>query len=77
LAKKNSLGTVIPSLSFNNEPDHRKDNQKGLEDTNNKAYDEENIAQAIASYLPSGLPVDKDVMKIWRRNYWKGEIKKG
>jgi hypothetical protein len=36
---------------------------KGLEDTNNEAYVEENVAQAIASYLPSGLPVDKDVMK--------------
>jgi hypothetical protein len=37
--------------------------RKGLEDANNKAYDEGIIAQTIASYLPSGLPIDKEGMK--------------
>jgi hypothetical protein len=34
--------------------------RKGLEDANNKPYDEENIVQTIRTYLPSGLPVDAD-----------------
>jgi hypothetical protein len=37
--------------------------RKGLEEAKNKLYEEENIVQAIASYLPSGLPVDADGMK--------------
>ena len=34
--------------------------RKGLEDVKNKKYDEKNIVQTITSYLPSGLPVDKN-----------------
>ncbi len=34
--------------------------RKGLEDANNEPYNEENIVQTIASYLPSGVPVDAD-----------------
>jgi hypothetical protein len=37
--------------------------RNGLKDANHKAYDEANIAQIIASYLPSGLPVDADGMR--------------
>ena len=34
--------------------------RKGLEDAKNKKYDEKNIVQTITTYLPSGLPVDKN-----------------
>jgi hypothetical protein len=34
--------------------------RKGLEDAKNKKYDEKNIMQTITSYLPSGLPIDKN-----------------
>jgi hypothetical protein len=37
--------------------------RKCIEDANNEAYNKEDVAQAIASYLPSGLPVEEDVMK--------------
>jgi hypothetical protein len=63
LARSKLLGTVFPSLSFDIKPDHPQDNQKGLEDANNKQYDEETIVQTIASYLPSGFPVDAHGME--------------
>jgi hypothetical protein len=37
--------------------------RKGLKDANNNKYDEENIVQTSTSYLPSGLPVDRDGMQ--------------
>jgi hypothetical protein len=41
----------------------RKIIRKGLEEAKNKQYEEENIVQTVATYLPSGLPVDADGMK--------------
>jgi hypothetical protein len=37
--------------------------RKGLDDANNVSYDEKNIVERITSYLPSGLPVDRDGMQ--------------
>jgi hypothetical protein len=51
--------------------------RKGIEDVNNQAYNEENVAQAIASYLPSGLPVDEDVMKNMAKELLERRKKKG
>jgi hypothetical protein len=37
--------------------------RKGLKDANNDKYDEANIVEKITSYLPSGLPVDRNGMR--------------
>jgi hypothetical protein len=41
----------------------RKIARKGLRDMNNDKYNEANIVEKITSYLPSGLPVDRDGMR--------------
>jgi hypothetical protein len=56
----------------------RKIIRKGLEEAKKKQYEEENIVQTIASYLPSGLPVGADGMKTMAKELvdrrWKKRL---